>query len=358
MWSTQSWSQSIIFLPDLPGGTHNSVATGVSNNGVVSGYTFFASNNPEAFVWSQTNGITPLDQTPTATIQSGTFGISEDGSTIVGGAVDANGGERAVSWSTANPSAEISLSPSPRPIGNTAAEGASADGSVIVGADNDNAVVWSAGGETPIAPLAQANAVSSPGKVVVGGTIGTSSKPDFQAFSWTSTSGFTPLNYLPGGTISVATAVSADGSVIAGGSDDSNTPGSYVPVRWTASGVQSLGTLGTDTLATGMSADGSIIVGWADHQSEAFIWDATNGIRLLSDVLESDGVNLNGFQLQQATGISTDGQYITGFTGDFGDRTAWLVQLPEPTGLSLVMIGAEGILIRRRRKPSAKLRRW
>jgi len=37
---------------------------------------------------------------------------------------------------------------------------------------------------------------------------------------------------------------------------------------------------------------------------------------------------LSGFQLAQATGISPDGKYITGFTGDFGDRTAWLVELP------------------------------
>src|SRR5262249_42234017 len=71
---------------------------------------------------------------------------------------------------------------------------------------------------------------------------------------------------------------------------------------------------------------------------EAFIWDSTNGMRKLRDVLISQGANLAGWTLTQATGISADGSIIVG-TGinPAGNMEAWLARLARPTQLTVPM---------------------
>lgn len=65
---------------------------------------------------------------------------------------------------------------------------------------------------------------------------------------------------------------------------------------------------------------------------EAFIWDQTNGMRRLSDVLTQDfGLNIDRWLLSQAADISADGTTIIGFERNpdgFGE--AWIATIPEP----------------------------
>ena len=67
----------------------------------------------------------------------------------------------------------------------------------------------------------------------------------------------------------------------------------------------------------GVSANGTIIVGasYVDRtQATAFIWDAAHGMRSLESVLETDyGLNLTGWNLQYASGITPDGSVIVGW---------------------------------------------
>ena len=67
----------------------------------------------------------------------------------------------------------------------------------------------------------------------------------------------------------------------------------------------------------GVSANGTIIVGasYVDRtQATAFIWDAAHGMRSLESVLETEyGLDLAGWHLQNASGITPDGSAVVGW---------------------------------------------
>jgi probable HAF family extracellular repeat protein len=135
------------------------------------------------------------------------------------------------------------------------------------------------------------------------------------------------LGDLPGGdSFSDAFGISADGSVIVGWSNSGL--GGNEAFRWTeADGMVGLGELG---FAWDVSADGSIIVGASDTGTgrEATIWDSTNGLRRLEDVLVLEGLDLTGWTLEQAFGISDDGLTIAGSgKNPAGQSVAWVVTI-------------------------------
>jgi uncharacterized membrane protein len=109
--------------------------------------------------------------------------------------------------------------------------------------------------------------------------------------------------------------------------------------------------------AWAVSADGSIIVGQSTPQGPnsliAFIWDAVHGTRSLKTVLEDDhGLDLTGWQLEFAGGISADGRTIVGYgINPSGQREAWIATIPEPGSAALLALGL-GLLASRRRLAS------
>jgi len=114
-----------------------------------------------------------------------------------------------------------------------------------------------------------------------------------------------------------------------------------------------------NSYARGVSSDGSVVVGHGSTALgiEAFIWDATNGMRNLRTVLVDAGLNLTGWTLQEAKGVSADGLTIVGYgTNPKGDTEAWVADLspiPEPTTLCLIgfgLLGLLGVIIRQRKK--------
>lgn len=96
------------------------------------------------------------------------------------------------------------------------------------------------------------------------------------------------------------------------------------------------------SLANDVSSDGSVVVGQGNSASgnEAFIWDATNGMRNLKTVLVGLGLNLTGWTLTSAKGISSDGNIIVGEgINPSGDTEAWMADInavPEPATLLLL----------------------
>jgi len=292
------------------------------------------------------------------------YGISADGSTIVGRGSTSSSFGVGFRWTSGGMANLGSL-----PGGNESiAFGASSDGSVIAGASfstatsSDEPVRWTSGagwvglgflpgGGAP-GTVSEADAVSADGSTIVG-EINLPDPALSTAFRWTSSGGMVNLGFLPGGN-SVATAVSRNGTTIVGFS----SYGASEAFRWTSSGgLVGLGFLpgGGTSEAHAVSADGSTVVGNDGTGRIALIWTEKDGMRSLADVLTKDGVNLSGWTLGFAIGVSADGNTIVGDgTDPSGHTEAWIATIPEPgTGL-LVMAGVLGLAITRRGRAVSK----
>ncbi len=268
--ATLAQAQSITNLGTLPGGNYSN-AWGISADGsVVVGFSD-STNGGRAFRWTSA-GMTDLGTLPGGN-SSEARGVSADGSFVVGTSTSASGG-RAFRWTSAGMTDLGTL-----PGGNYSyAWGISADGSVVVGYSNSanggRAFRWTSAGMTDLGTLPGGNhsvayGVSADGSVVVG----YSNNPnEGRAFRWTS-AGMTDLGTLPGGNHSEARGVSADGSVVVGYSNSANGGRAF---RWTSAGMTDLGTLpgGNHSVAYGVSADGSVVVGYSNNPNEgrAFLY--------------------------------------------------------------------------------------
>jgi len=238
-------------------------------------------------------------------------GVSADGSTVVGNSRSAASGKHREAFRWTSASGMVGLG---NLLGYRFSSGAydvSADGLTVVGYSGREAFRWT--------DLNGNGLVDSDEKL--------GNHPEFG------------LGHLPGSCCdSIAYGVSADGSTVVGYSqfdlaDDDEA------VRWTsASGMVGLGNLlgyRFSSRAYDASADGSTVVGKSEslgYLFEAFIWDERNGMRNLRDVLVNDyGLDLTGWILSSASGISDDGLTIVGY-GDNPDgyTEAWVATIPRP----------------------------
>jgi len=142
---------------------------------------------------------------------------------------------------------------------------------------------------------------------------------------------FTTLGDLTGGFFfSSASGTSSDGSVVVG---QGSSASGFEAFRWTSGGgMVGLGDLaggGFLSQSFGTSSDGSVVVGQGISASgfEAFIWDSTNGMQSLNTVLTNAGVDLTGYTLNAATGVSDDGTKIVGLASGPSGPEAFLVEL-------------------------------
>lgn len=330
---------------------------------------------------------------------SSAYGVSDDGSVIVGSSIPTNQEQHAVRW-TGGVIQDLGLLHFPG-YGTefSYAMDASLDGAVVVGASYRDSmqypVRWTAEsglsnlGQLPGTTYCGSSAVSADGSVTVGTCYTAVSSYTSQAFRWTESGGLMSLGYLPNARVlrAVARAVTPDGSKIVGQAVDQ--AGNQVAFMWTAAtGMVQLpfppqGIWPTD--ATAVSADGRVVVGFSgpnagirwvegvgvsligdlpggNYYSEptamtpdggiivgrsknafgdrAFIWDETNGIRDIADFLLAEhGLNVGGWTLYSATGISADGRTIAGLgRNPTGGWEAWVARIPEPTCGSLFAI--------------------
>jgi probable HAF family extracellular repeat protein len=306
-------------LGTLGGG--ESGAWGVSADGsVVVGRTLNAAGQERAFRWTAARGIEDLNITYAHLLTDGSvlwaaYAVSPDGRYIVGwGYNAATGREEAFLLDTQGIGVEEGLVWLGTLGGGwSMAHGVSADGSVVVGRAQDTAgqrcaFRWTeARGMQDLGTLggdsSWAFGVSADGSVVVG--VAENAAGLSRAFRWTEARGMQDLGTL-GGDSSWAWGVSADGSVVVGVAE--NAAGQTRAFRWTAAGgMQDLGTLGGDSSrAFGVSADGSVVVGWAYNaagRARAFRWTAAGGMQDLG--------TLGGDQ-SWAFGVSADGSVVVG----------------------------------------------
>jgi probable HAF family extracellular repeat protein len=314
------------------------------------GSTVVGSGDNQGFIWTQSTGMRALDFLSGANYGE-TTGVSADGTTVVGfNGYDTAPGEptrfQGFRWTEATGTLGLGTIPG---SDSSAAQGTSADGSIVVGelfGGNREGFRWTAAGMTGLGYLSDANlsganfsraATLSDNGQFIAGTSGINDTAGniyaFEATRWNSTGDSESLGLLPDHIGSEAFGISADGSTVVGYSQDSN--GLLEAFRWsqTTGVMDGLGRLTGSTfgsLAWDVSADGSTVVGYADDADRgyAFIWTPDNGLQTMQQILTDAGIDLTGWQLKSATGISNNGRKIVGYgTNPDGNTEAWLADL-------------------------------
>jgi probable HAF family extracellular repeat protein len=347
--------QGLGFLP----GANSSAATAVSRDGrVIAGHS---GNGPvRAFRWTAEQGLIALGELPGGDQGNAAFGISADGSTIVGRAVQ-HPGRRAFRWTAATGMA--ALGPSSRDAAYDTAYAASHDGSVIVGdggADGgQHPFRWTSA--TGMAPLGDpergyAAATSADGSVIVGQALNPAAGDE--AYRWTA-DGCTRLGDLTGGAhSSAASDVTSDGAVVVG---IGASAGGEEAFRWHSdTGMVGLGDLPGGaylSVATGVSDDGSTITGFSssDRGLEAFVWTEERGMVALQSLLDSIGLRPAGWALTESLAISGDGHTFVGVgRNPAGQTEGWVVRIPEPHAAVLLALPAAFARRGLRRRPAVE----
>jgi probable HAF family extracellular repeat protein len=160
-WVAYRWTEvtGMVALGSLPGGDFEcqSFATAVSADGsVVVGFAS-SDNSPyrfdgEAFRWTESTGMVALGDLPGGEFQSAAYGVSADGSVIVGQGFSDAGGHEAFIWNAVDGMQSLQDVLSDAGIDMTgwqlySALDVSADGTAIVGRGHDpdgNLVPWRA----------------------------------------------------------------------------------------------------------------------------------------------------------------------------------------------------------------------
>jgi len=302
-------AQSMTDLGTLGGTT--SQAYGVSADGsTIVGISTTAASLSRAFSYS--NG-TMTDLGTLGGTVSWAFAASRDGSVIVG-LSRLSGSFNSIAFKYSN-GVMTSLGVEAAFGSSTStAYGVSADGSVIVGdyivtGFSNRAFKWQNGVLTNLGNLGgtgitQALGVSADGSLIVGTSTLTGTSSGSTAFSY-SNGTMTSLGTL-GGTTSTARAVSADNLVIVGTSTLSGSTNN-IAFKYSNGVMTSLGTLGgTTSQANAVSADGSVIVGVSRLSG------STNNIafKYSNGVMTSLGTL--GGTTSTARGVSADGLVIVG----------------------------------------------
>jgi probable HAF family extracellular repeat protein len=316
-----------------------------------------------AFRWTAESGMVALEDLPSGRHPFHAYGVSVDGSVVVGDARIDLGDHESYRWALAD--GMEGLGSIHASITSSQAHATSADGNVVVGrsiapgatspgqgSNHIEAFRWtSAGGMVGLGTLSDnrllshAYGVSADGNVVVGYS---DSASGTEAFRWTSEGGMVGLGDLPGGDFrSEAMDASADGKVIVGNGSSALGQEAFI---WTSEGgMVGLGDLpGGDfhSEAIAVSADGSVVVGnsrtgshdhpgWGTvHHREGFVWTQANGMLRLEDILVANGTTgLSGWSWLQVEGISDNGKWIVGegtYPSDYGE--AFVVRLPDSIG--------------------------
>ncbi len=297
-------SRVILTPPNVPTAAGGSTNQNRAATCVV-GYQDAGDGTPyHAFRWTQPSGpqdLGTVDAANNANRFSDAMAVSDDCSVIVGMSQFSATVQHAYRWTAAGGMVDIGA-----PAGaarSSRAFGVSADGSVVVGEGEfvdagtfsgfrTGAYRWTAAGGfqslgalQPLFPT-YAFSVSGDGSVIVGAggvsiTVGGSGINGSRAFRWTQATGLVPIGPLAGHQYADAAGVSDNGRIVVG--------------------TSSIGPL-----------DHNGVGGVLRGRGTAFRWTQTTGIQDLKQLLVAAGVNMTGISLLTVTGLSPDGQWIVG----------------------------------------------
>lgn len=354
---------------DLPGGATLSEANAISADGstVVGGSIVAGSGFSQAYAafrWTQDGGIENIFDQSAGGASVRASAVSADGTLIVGtadyGFFGPLGTQAFLFSGSVGPfllgDLPDGISTVPRSYG----KGISAHGEFIActgeSASGVEAFIFdtASGNFIPVGDLAggafgsYAYGCSAGSFTLIGASY---SSQNLEACRYVPGEGLRGIGFLPTPTgtqnYSVAEAASADGSVIVGESRSFNATNGNEAFRWTAQGgMVPLGDLpggAFQSWAYAVSADGSAVVGRASidgacgpfgcgSAGRAFIWDQSHGMRDLVQVLTIEyALDLTGWTLTEARGISADGRTIIGNgTSPAGNLEGWVASLGQP----------------------------
>ena len=340
LWVSASNAATFTPLGFQAGGT-SSFAFDVSGDGsTVVGYGG-SSLGDQAFYWTSTTGMVG------STVPSSfAYGVNQDGSVIVGSGSASS--PNAMRWTVATGEVE-DLGNYLAVGGFSVARGVSADGLTVAGQNTKQSILgsrfdalrWHGPADsvvtTPLGFLpgvtinslfAGANDISADGLVIIGYSRSAVGQQGFRWFDDGDPS--TPDMSSMGTATSFASAVSSDGRFAVG---DGEFGEAFLWDNTNPASIVLLGDLPGDAFfsrGNDVSADGSIVVGESAsstgaRRDEAFIWDAVNGMRRLQDVLAAEGIDLTGWTLATANGISDNGSTIVGWgINPAGQNEAWV----------------------------------
>jgi uncharacterized membrane protein len=249
------------------------------------------------------------------------YGVSDNGLTIVGVAADfalAGDRQRAFRWTYAHGMQDLNVNQGPSDrCGATAVSG---DGGVIVGDCSAGAFRWN--GEVLTYPwVGSATGISHDGAFVVGTVPNGSSTLGVR---WNADAGVQYLGF------DEPLSANSDGSVVVG---DTMVQQESRAVSWTApQGPVYLPTpLGLDCGGVAVSGDGAFVVGCQNGLGACF-WENGAPAVDLNSYLRQHGIDLTGWSLLCAYGVSMDGQVVAGIGLHSGDYEGWVAYLGRRCG--------------------------
>lgn len=337
--SNSAMAQGVADIGSLGGGG-TSVNSLSADGTTVVGSSFNASTF-RAFRWTAAGGLSDLGSFGSSTGASIAYGVSANGSVVVGMGIIAGGLERAFRWTDVGGMQDLGVLGGFAGSERSYANAVSGDGLVVTGrstvADGSwNAFRWTSAGMMDIGRLpgggfSEGRAISHDGSVIVG-TSGIGSQPNsFHAIRWTSSEGMTDLGTLAGGRVSSGRGVSADGSVVVGTSENASFQSRAF--RWTqAGGMQDLGVLAGSIYSAGfgVSANGQVVVGKSvvGGRDVAFRWTEATGMESVSSWLGAAGISTTGWEFLEAVSTSADGSVLAGDgRNSVGDYSGWIARV-------------------------------
>jgi len=281
--------------------------------------------------------------------------ISRDGRTIVSNAKDSSGITSAAIWQGGQNWRTLGGVPGNLPSGDTYSSvyGVSADGSVIVGLaylkQGNHAFRWDEqNGMVDLGSLhgkgSRANVVSPDGHVTMGWDDDSTQTTGLLYDTWRGAIWWRGVERLvhPYGWIGAAEATNYSGSIVVGQGHPAAPTHAYMYTAWDGR-IEDLGALDRGitpdqkaredrSTAFAVSDDGPVVVGESGYQPpvDAFIWTPVTKMVKLSDYLKANGaMGLDGWWLVGAGAITPDGKTIAG-TGrnPEGQMEGWVAVLP------------------------------
>ena len=304
-----------------------SAVQGISANGsVVTGVS-----DGQVFRWTPELGLTYLSTKDF--LHTFYASVSADGSTIVSTVADSTGMFGAARWndqsSTWQSLGGLPGQSSPDGTQISTGWGVSGDGSAVVGLGwhtnyKAEAFYWTEAtgmvglGQPPANRSSRASAISADGSTVVGFY----EDPAFgnrRPVRWVN--GGQPDLFLGADLPGEATAANSDGSVIVGAASLTGG-GNHAFLYSNATGVQDLGIIGDDpfgfvqSVATGVS-DNNTVTGWVGDifygSPQGFVWTPDGGMKFVNDYLAAHGLTVpDEWYIISVTSISADGKMLGG----------------------------------------------
>lgn len=343
------------------------LSTSISNNGIVVGDN---SARGDYFMWSDSAGVLSIGGRVAGDGIGGQATISHDGLVVAGTVLNSGTGFyemgrydiSAGAWSNlggigASSDAETS-----------SGWGISGDGSSIVGLGWVNpgtahAVQWRAGtgmidlGTTSAGNSTRANNTNFDGSVVVGWQDNDNGRQGAVWVNGTQELIFNNDGFAAAEVLSVSNDGTWVSGITYGGFFEPAELWRYNTVTDIYEGLGNLTDGGGNSITAGnaMNADGSLIAGgtWGFGPAffgNAIIWEEGVGVQRFSDYLDLRGVMYeDGYTFAYVTDMSSDGTWFTGwgYDADFA-ITSFVVQVPAPGGAGLLAF--TGLLVSSRRR--------